>query len=143
MTVKEAAQLVIQSSGIPESGKIFVLDMGEPVKIIHLARKMVELSGLTWQSNGKKKPDIEIKIIGLRPGEKLFEELIIGDKFKKTIHPKIISIEEDFLQWEKLKRHISEFSEELTFKNKVKTKKILKELVRDFNSKVKVHKNGF
>ena len=83
MTIKEASQLVIQASALKKSnkGNLFVLDMGEPIKIFDLAKKMVELSGLKWKASENEEGDIEIKIIGLRPGEKLFEELMIEKKF--------------------------------------------------------------
>ena len=90
MTVEEAAQLVIQASAINNKDNIFVLDMGKPIKIIDLAKKMIELSGYTWTMNNNEKADIKIKIIGLRPGEKLYEELSIENKLYKTQHPKNI-----------------------------------------------------
>ena len=99
MTIKEAAELVIQASSIESDivkGNLFVLDMGKPVKILNLAKKMIELSGFKWKLSPKEEGDIEIKVIGLRPGEKLYEELMIGSKSRKTEHPKIIQINERF-----------------------------------------------
>ena len=87
MTTQEAAQLVIQASAIESDnskGNLFVLDMGQPIKIIELAKKMVELSGLKWKMSKDEDGDIEIKIIGLRPGEKLYEELIIGNQSQNS-----------------------------------------------------------
>ena len=89
MTIPEAAQLVIQASALSTGGEVFVLDMGEPVKIANLAQRMIKLSGLTVKNRYNFDGDIEIKITGLRPGEKLHEELLFGDNPENTIHPKI------------------------------------------------------
>jgi FlaA1/EpsC-like NDP-sugar epimerase len=102
MTIPEAAQLVIQSGSMALGGDVFVLDMGEPVKILDLARRMVELSGLSLKNVDYPLGDIEISITGLRPGEKLYEELLIGDKPLPTSHPRIMKANEDFLAWEVL-----------------------------------------
>ncbi|MGE5466103.1 MAG: polysaccharide biosynthesis protein [Ignavibacteria bacterium] len=99
MTIPEAAQLVIQAGAMAKGGDVFVLDMGEPVKILDLARRMIELSGLTVRDEDDPDGDIEIAITGLRPGEKLFEELLIGDNPKPTTHPRIMRAHEDFLPW--------------------------------------------
>lgn len=90
MTISEAAQLVIQAGAMSKGGDVFVLNMGQPVKIIDLARRMVELSGLTVKDEKSPEGDIEITVIGLRPGEKLYEELLIGDNPKPTVHPRIM-----------------------------------------------------
>jgi len=102
MTVSEAAQLVIQAGAMASGGDVFVLEMGEPVRIYDLARRMVELSGLTLRHDGDQKGDIEIKITGLRPGEKLFEELLIGENAKHTLHPRILKAQDHFIPWDKL-----------------------------------------
>jgi FlaA1/EpsC-like NDP-sugar epimerase len=99
MSIPEAAQLVIQAGAMAKGGEVFVLDMGEPVRIIDLAARMVELSGLSLRNAQKPDGDIEIEIIGLRPGEKLYEELLIGDNPKPTQHPRIMQAQEDFLPW--------------------------------------------
>ena len=99
MTIPEAAQLVIQAGSMARGGDVFVLDMGESVKIIDLARRMIELSGLTVKDEANPSGDIEIQITGLRPGEKLFEELLIGDNPKPTSHPRIMKAHEEFVQW--------------------------------------------
>lgn len=99
MTIPEAAQLVIQAGALAKGGEVFVLDMGQPVKIMDLARRMVELSGLTVRSEARPDGDIEITITGLRPGEKLYEELLIGDNPQPTSHPRIMRAHEDFLSW--------------------------------------------
>jgi FlaA1/EpsC-like NDP-sugar epimerase len=99
MTIPEAAQLVIQAGAMAKGGDVFVLDMGRPVKILDLAYRMVELSGFTVKNEENPEGDIEIQITGLRPGEKLFEELLIGDNPKPTSHPRIMKAHEDFLAW--------------------------------------------
>lgn len=99
MTIPEAAQLVIQASSMANGGDVFVLDMGQPVKIYDLAAKMVHLSGLIVKNEHYPKGDIEIKIVGLRPGEKLYEELLIGNNPQPTEHPKIMKAHEEFLSW--------------------------------------------
>jgi FlaA1/EpsC-like NDP-sugar epimerase len=102
MTVPEAAQLVIQAGAMAKGGDVFVLDMGEPVKIMDLARRMVELSGLTVKDDQNPDGDIGIEITGLRPGEKLYEELLIGDNPKPTSHPRIMKANEDYIAWSDL-----------------------------------------
>ena len=106
MTIPEAAQLVIQASAMAEGGDVFVLDMGEPVRIYDLAVKMVYLSGLLVCDKDHPYGDIEIKITGLRPGEKLYEELLIGDNPKSTAHPKIMKAHEEFLCWGDLQQEL-------------------------------------
>ena len=102
MTIPEATQLVIQAGAIAQGGEVFVLDMGGPVKIADLARRMIELSGLTVKDAANPDGDIEIQIIGLRPGEKLYEELLIGDNPEPTRHPRIMKAREAFLPWAEL-----------------------------------------
>ena len=99
MTIPEAAQLVIQAGAMAKGGDVFVLDMGEPVKIMDLAQRMVELSGFTVKDEQNPEGDIEIVLTGLRPGEKLFEELLIGDNPKRTAHPRIMKAHEEFMPW--------------------------------------------
>jgi FlaA1/EpsC-like NDP-sugar epimerase len=99
MTIPEAAQLVIQAGAMAKGGDVFVLDMGQPVKIMGLARRMVELSGLTVKDEENPEGDIEISVAGLRPGEKLYEELLIGDNPKPTVHPRIMKAHEEFIPW--------------------------------------------
>lgn len=99
MTIPEAAQLVIQAGAMAKGGDVFVLDMGQPVKIMNLARRMVELSGLTVKDEQNPEGDIEITVTGLRPGEKLYEELLIGDNPKPTVHPRIMKAHEEFIPW--------------------------------------------
>ncbi len=102
MTIPEAAQLVMQAAAMADGGDVFVLDMGEPVKIIDLAHRMIELSGLSVKNEKTPDGDIEVKIIGLRPGEKLYEELLIGENPQPTAHARIMKANEDCLSWERL-----------------------------------------
>lgn len=99
MTISEAAQLVIQAGAMMKGGDVFVLDMGEPVNISELARKMIHLSGLVIRDESQPAGDIDIVYTGLRPGEKLYEELLIGDNVSLTKHPKIMRAEEDVVPW--------------------------------------------
>lgn len=103
MTVPEAAQLVLQAGAMANNGEVFVLDMGEPVKIADLAEKMINLMGLTLKTEDYPAGDIEIKYTGLRPGEKLFEELLVGDNPWGTDHPRIMCAEEFKLPWESVR----------------------------------------
>ena len=99
MTISEASQLVIQAGAMSKGGDVFVLDMGEPVKIIDLARKMIHLSGLTEKTLDTPTGDISIEFTGLRPGEKLYEELLINDNAEGTPNPRIMTANEDHLTW--------------------------------------------
>ncbi len=99
MTISEAVQLVIHAGAMAKGGDVFVLDMGQPVKIMDLARRMVELLGLTVKDEQHPNGDIEIAVTGLRPGEKLYEELLIGDNPKPTLHPRIMKANEEFIPW--------------------------------------------
>ena len=102
MTIPEAAQLVIQAGAMASGGDVFVLNMGQPVRIVDLATRMVELSGLTLLSEANPHGDIAIKVTGLRPGEKLYEELLIGDNPLPTSHERIMKAHEEFLLWHEL-----------------------------------------
>lgn len=108
MTIPEAAQLVIQAGSMGQGGDVFVLDMGEPVKIVELAEKMIHLSGLSVRSDKNPHGDIAIEFSGLRPGEKLYEELLIGDNVVATQHPMIMSANEDHLAWDVLKLKLAD-----------------------------------
>ncbi|MBF8004355.1 polysaccharide biosynthesis protein [Pseudomonas brenneri] len=108
MTIPEAAQLVIQAGSMGQGGDVFVLDMGEPVKIVELAEKMIHLSGLSVRSDKNPHGDIAIEFSGLRPGEKLYEELLIGDNVVATQHPMIMSANEDHLPWDLLKDKLTQ-----------------------------------
>jgi FlaA1/EpsC-like NDP-sugar epimerase len=106
MTIPEAAQLVIQAGAMAKGGDVFLLDMGQPVKIIDLARRMIELSGLTVRDELNPDGDIEIQITGLRHGEKLYEELLIGEDSETTPHPRIMKAHEDFMPWPALQEKL-------------------------------------
>jgi FlaA1/EpsC-like NDP-sugar epimerase len=110
MTIPEAAQLVIQAGAMGTGGDVFVLDMGQPVKIIDLARRMVELSGLTVKDEDHPDGDIELVVTSLRPGEKLYEELLIGDNPKPTQHARIMKAHEQFLHWPQLEERLNALS---------------------------------
>jgi FlaA1/EpsC-like NDP-sugar epimerase len=99
MTITEAAQLVMQAGAMAKGGDVFMLDMGEPIKIMNLARRMIELSGLVIRDEQNPDGDIEIQITGLRPGEKLYEELLIGDNPQPTLHSRIMRGKEEFIVW--------------------------------------------
>jgi FlaA1/EpsC-like NDP-sugar epimerase len=123
MTIPEAAQLVIQAgamasiSGATSQGTVFVLDMGEPVKIVELARRIIELSGFSLQNEQNPDGDIAIELVGLRPGEKLYEELLIGDNPKSTEHPRIMKAQEDFMIWPDLEKELIKLEEALNHNN--------------------------
>ena len=109
MTIPEAAQLVIQAGAMAKGGEVFILDMGEPVKIVDLAKNLIKLSGLTIKDENEPDGDIEIKISGLRPGEKLYEELLIGeDNIEPTYHERILTAKEVYLPLEELNQLITQ-----------------------------------
>ena len=132
MTIPEAAQLVIQASAMAEGGDVFVLDMGEPVRIYDLAVKMTYLSGLLVRDEAHPHGDIEIKVTGLRPGEKLYEELLIGDNPKPTAHPKIMKAHEDFLSWNDLQKELAGLNLALDAMDDQLIKEMLKKLVSGY-----------
>jgi FlaA1/EpsC-like NDP-sugar epimerase len=108
MTIPEAAQLVLQAGAMGSGGDVFVLDMGQPVRIMDLARRMVHLSGLEVKSDATPEGTIAIEHVGLRPGEKLYEELLIGENVEGTEHPLIMRAQEAELPWEILKVLVAE-----------------------------------
>jgi FlaA1/EpsC-like NDP-sugar epimerase len=110
MTIPEASQLVIQAGAMAEGGEIFLLDMGEPVRVHDLARAMIELSGLSVRDAANPDGDIEIVEIGLRPGEKLHEELLIEENAQPTPHPRIVKARESMIEWLHLQRRLDELS---------------------------------
>ena len=138
MTITEASQLVIQAGAMAEKCEVFVLDMGESVKIKDLIDKMIKLSGLSIKDSKNLNGDIEVKITGLRPGEKLYEELLIGDNPQKTYHEKIQKAQDPFIPFNKLKidlDHLSNLIEE----NKVEeVKDMLSKLVYSYQSNSKI-----
>ena len=110
MLIPEAAQLVIQASAMAKNGQVFVLDMGEPVKILELAKRMIHLMGFSEQIESEQDGDIEIQFTGLRPGEKLYEELLIGNNVEGTAHPKIMTAMEDKLSWDEMKNLLQQLN---------------------------------
>lgn len=132
MTIPEAAQLVIQASALADGGDVFVLDMGEPVRIYDLAVKMVYLSGLLVKNEANPHGDIEIKVTGLRQGEKLYEELLIGENPQPTPHPKIMKAHEEFLSWDELQQGLEKLNLALESFDPKLIKEELKKLVPDY-----------
>ena len=137
MTIPEAAQLVIQSSAMATGGDVFVLDMGQPVRIYDLAVKMIYLSGLMLKDESNPHGDIEIAITGLRPGEKLYEELLIGDNPQPTNHPKIMKAHEEFLPMNELDGKVEKLINAMKSEDRALLMTILKVLVPGYqpNSK--------
>ncbi|WP_025856928.1 nucleoside-diphosphate sugar epimerase/dehydratase [Pseudomonas sp. CHM02] len=133
MTIPEAAQLVIQAGSLGLGGDVFVLDMGEPVKIVELAEKMVHLSGLSIRSDKNPHGDIVINFSGLRPGEKLYEELLIGDNVAATSHPMIMRASEEFLTWDVLKVRLHELLAGVGENDYVLVRQILKSTVSGYS----------
>jgi len=107
MTIPEASQLVIQAGALSQGGDVFVLDMGEPIRILDLAKRMIHLSGLAIKDDSSPMGDIEISFTGLRPGEKLYEELLIGENVSETTHPRILRAEEDVITWIELEKMLA------------------------------------
>ena len=124
MTIHEAVNLVIKSSIISKGGEVFVLDMGDPIKIIDLAKKMALLSGKTIKNKYNRNGDIEIQITGLSTGEKLYEELLIGNNPVQTKEKKILMAQENYLEWKELKKHLYELEISLKENNIKEIKKI-------------------
>jgi FlaA1/EpsC-like NDP-sugar epimerase len=132
MTIPEAAQLVIQASAMAGGGEVFVLDMGEPVRIYDLAVKMIYLSGLLLKNDANPHGDIEIKVTGLRPGEKLYEELLIGENPQPTTHPKILKAHEEFFSWDYLLQELEKLDLALDTHNDKLIRGVLKKLVPSY-----------
>lgn len=140
MMIPEAAQLVIQAGGLASGGEVFVLDMGRPVKIVDLARSMVNLSGLEIADETNLDGDISIEFVGLREGEKLYEELLINKNSSQTLHPKIIRNNEGFLPLAQLEERLLEMKAALEQFNKPKITALLHELVEGYTPET--HQNG-
>ncbi len=138
MTIQEASQLVIQAGAISNSGQIFILDMGKPVKIFELAKRMCYLHGLKPFTKGNK-GDIEIKIIGLRPGEKIHEELSKSGKYYKTIHPRIKIVSETTKSKKEIDEIIISINKACKKNNLHEIKNELNKLDKDFNLSENFH----
>jgi len=132
MTIPEASQLVIQAGAMGTGGEVFVLDMGESIKIVDLARKMIELSGFEVKDSQTGEGDIAIEFIGLRPGEKLYEELLIGSNVAATQHPRIMMANEDFIDFDTLSIHLKKLNENCDKGLVDAVFAQLKEIVREF-----------
>ena len=134
MTLVEASQLVIQAGAMSEDCDVFVLDMGESVKIKDLIYRIVKLSGLTVKDENNKEGDIEIKIIGLRPGEKLYEELLLGDNPQKTQHPKIQKAQDPFIPFNQLEVDLNNLRILLDHNKVLEVKELLTKIVKTYQS---------
>lgn len=132
MTIPEAAQLVIQAGAMAVGGDVFLLDMGEPVKIIDLARRMIELSGLSVKDQENPDGDIEILVTELRPGEKLYEELLIADNPIPTVHPRIFKAHEYYIQMDELRQYLDELLDILEDGDVEKLKVLIKSIVKGY-----------
>lgn len=142
MTIPEAAQLVIQAGAMAVGGEVFVLDMGEPIKIIDLARSMIELYGLTVRDHDNLNGDIEIVTVGLRPGEKLFEELLIGNNPEHTFHPRIMKANEEFICWENIEKQLDRLRHLALGQSSTECLRMLKELVPEFRPEARQEIKG-
>ena len=132
MTIPEAAQLVIQAGALGQGGDVFVLDMGQPVKIFDLAEKMIHLSGLSVRSERNLHGDIAIEFTGLRPGEKLYEELLIGDNVSETEHPMIMRANEEMLPWEDYKQVLQQLLSAVERDDYDRVRQLLRETVSGY-----------
>ncbi|TVT72807.1 MAG: polysaccharide biosynthesis protein [Pseudomonas sp.] len=132
MTIPEAAQLVIQAGSMGQGGDVFVLDMGQPVKIAELAEKLIHLSGLNVRSEKCPHGDIAIEYTGLRPGEKLYEELLIGDNVSATEHPMIMRANEEHLDWDVLKDRLAKLLKAVDNDDYPQVRQLLREVVSGY-----------
>ena len=136
MTTSEAAQLVIQAGALATGGEVFVLDMGKPVRILELAKRMIELSGLEIRDETNPKGDIELDVVGLRPGEKLYEELVIGNNLQKTINDRIFKAEEDWFPWQRISEALDTLHVVLEKGDKASLEHIFSEFVTGYKSEL-------
>jgi FlaA1/EpsC-like NDP-sugar epimerase len=138
MTIPEAVELVIQAGAMGSGGDVFVLDMGEPVKIYDLAKKMIHLSGLKVKDESNPNGDIEIQYTGLRPGEKLYEELVIGNNVTETDNPLIMRAEEDMLPWDELESILINLEVAIKDCDHEKLRKVLIQAVPSFKPQCEI-----
>ncbi len=136
MTIPEAAQLVIQAGAMAKGGEVYVLDMGDSVRIIDLARAMIRLSGLTERTEAEPDGDIEIVEVGLRPGEKLYEELLIGENPQPTSHPRIMTATEHMIPWDALSAQLEAMRANLETGDAQESVEMLKRLVPEYQPPV-------
>lgn len=142
MTIPEASQLVIQAGGMAEGGEVYVLDMGKPMKIVDFARSMIRLSGMTVRDETNPDGDIEIAEIGLRPGEKLYEELLIGDDPQPTAHERIMRAREKFIPIDTLLRQLDRLDRALARGDRRQVLELLVELVPEFRCSADIGRVG-
>lgn len=138
MTIPEAAQLVIQAGSMGQGGDVFVLDMGKPVKIVELAEKKIRLAGLTLRNAENPNGDIEIVFTGLRPGEKLYEELLIGGDVLETAHPMIMRSEEEFLEWTVLRDLLGQMIKAIKSDDYPQVRVLLQQIVTGYQPEAKI-----
>ena len=132
MTISEAAHLMVRASTMARGGEVFVLDMGDPVRIVDLAVNMIELSGLSLKSADNPDGDIAIETVGLRPGEKLYEELLIGNDPQQTDHPRIMMASEQYRPWALLRPRLDELERLIGLGEVAAARALLRELVPEF-----------
>ena len=132
MTIPEAAQLVIQAGAMGQGGDVFVLDMGQPVKIAELAEKLIHLCGLSVRSEKSPHGDIAVEFTGLRPGEKLYEELLIGDNVSPTEHPMIMRADEEYFTWDALRGVLAKLLKAVEQDNYPQVRVLLREVVSGY-----------
>lgn len=132
MTISEAAQLVIQAGAMGSGGDVFLLDMGKPVRIYDLARRIIDIAGLTLKHEENPHGDVEIKITGLRPGEKLYEELLTGENPNPTQHPRIMKANEKFIPWDQLQGQLRSLALALSVNDVPKIRAFLGQLVTGY-----------
>lgn len=138
MTITEAAQLVIQAGAMSKYSEVFVLDMGKSIKILDLINKMINLLGFTVKDNKNPSGDIKIKIIGLRSGEKLYEELLIGENPQKTNHPKIQKINDPYIPFDKLEMDLQNLRYLINDNKARDVKRLLNKLLKSYKSNSKI-----
>lgn len=134
MTIPEAAQLVLQAGAMAQGGEVFVLDMGQPVRIFELARRMVQLSGRSIREEAEPGGEIEIRVTGLRPGEKLYEELLIGDDPVPTAHPRIMKAREAHVSWDELRPQLAKLEQAVSANDVLTVRAVLEQLVSGYRA---------
>lgn len=142
MTIPEAAQLVMQAGAMARGGEVFVLDMGQPIRIIDLARSMIQLSGCTVRDDENPDGDIVIEEIGLRPGEKMYEELLIGDNPESTEHSRIMRARETRLEWSALRAELDQMSRSLETGDALGALEVVRRIVPDYKPAAPAAGNG-
>ena len=139
MTIPEAAQLVIQAGAMGQGGDVFVLDMGDPIRIVDLAKRMIHLSGLKIKDESHPEGEVEISYTGLRPGEKLYEELLIGDNVSDTSHSRIMRAKEEVIPWVQLSKRLEQLGVVLEKDDFKEIRVLLKESVSGFAPQCEVN----